>query len=229
MPTHFHAFGPSHQTVFLICGVVFIVLAFVRWRHARLAQIFERLLAVGLLLSWPFAAFAHWRAETLELSNTLPLHFCDVAGIAAVVALWTRHRLACEIVYFFGLAGTLQGLITPNLKLDFPDSRFFVFFLLHGGVVVSALHIVTSMRCPPRVGAIRRMFGVTMFYAIGAATVNQILGTNFGFLCNKPEQASLMDSLGPWPWYVGSMVLLCMVFYGLLNAPFVLARRWRAQ
>ena len=93
------------------------------------------------------------------------------------------------------------------------------------GVVVAALHVVTSMRCPPRVGAIRRLFAVTMLYTLGAAMVNQILGANYGFLCHKPEQASLMDSLGSWPWYVGSMILLCVVFYSLLYIPFAITRR----
>ncbi len=228
MPAPFHAFSPSHQIVLVICAVLLILLALARRKHAGLALILERTLGTGLLLSWPFAAFSHWRMDTLELTHALPMHFCDVAGLAGVMALWTRHRLACEIVYFFGLAGTLQGLITPNLMVDFPDPRFFIFFLLHGGVVVTALHVVTSMSCPPRAGAIRRMFGVTMAYALGAAIVNKVLGTNYGFLCHKPEQASLMDSLGPWPWYVGSMVLLCVVFYSVLDAPFVISRRWRA-
>ena len=226
MSASFHAFNPSHQIVLVLCVVLLFLLALARWKHAGVAFQMERLLAVGLLLSWPSAAYNHWRMDTLELNNALPLHLCDIAGLAGVLALWTRNRLACEIVYFFGLAGTLQGLITPNLIVDFPHPRFCVFFLLHGGVVVTALHVVTSLRCPPRAGAIRRMFDVTMLYAAGAGIVNKVLGTNYGFLCHKPEQASLMDSLGPWPWYVGSMVLLCVVFYSLLNVPFVIFRRW---
>jgi len=99
------------------------------------------------------------------------------------------------------------------------------FFLLHGGVVVSALHAVTALGCSPRQGAVPRMICVTLAYAAFAALINKALGTNFGFLCHKPDQASLMDSLGPWPWYIGSMVILCGVFYSVLNAPFALTRR----
>ena len=226
MPAAFHAFCPNHQIVLILCAALLILLALARWKHAGLALILERVMGAGLLLSWPFAAIAHWHLDSLGVDNALPMHFCDIAGLAGFVALWTRQRLACEMVYFFGMAGTLQGLLTPNLKVDFPDPRFFVFFLQHGGVVVTALHVVTSMRCPPRVGAIRRMFAVTMLYTLGAAMVNQILGANYGFLCHKPEQASLMDSLGPWPWYVGSMILLCVVFYSLLYIPFAITRRW---
>jgi uncharacterized membrane protein YwaF len=69
------------------------------------------------------------------------------------------------------------------------------------------------------------MFGVTMTYAFTAALLNKLLSTNYGFLCHKPEQASLMDSLGPWPWYIGSMILLCMTLYSLLYLPFFIANK----
>lgn len=225
MPVPFQAFSPSHQMVLWFALFVLILLAVARWKFTSLAIWLERLLGTGLLLTWPMALLSHWQAGDLEWANALPYHFCDVAAISGGIALWSRHRLAAEIVYFFGLAGTLQGLITPNLKVDFPDPRFFAFFLLHAGVVVAAMHVVTSMRCPPRRGAVLRMFGVTMTYAFTAAILNKLLSTNYGFLCHKPEQASLMDSLGPWPWYIGSMILLCMTLYSLLYLPFFIANK----
>jgi uncharacterized membrane protein YwaF len=69
------------------------------------------------------------------------------------------------------------------------------------------------------------MFGVTMLYAVVIGSLNALLHTNYAFLCHKPENASLMDHLGPWPWYVASLIALSMVFYSLLNLPFVIARR----
>jgi hypothetical integral membrane protein (TIGR02206 family) len=225
MPAPFHAFSPSHQMVLWLALFVFILLALARWKMPAYALWLERILGTALLLTWPLALLAHWQSGTLEWANALPYHFCDVAAVSGGITLWTRHRLAAEIVYFFGLAGTLQGLITPNLKVDFPDARFFAFFILHAGVVVTALHVVTSMRCPPRPGAILRMSGVTMAYAFSAALLNALLTTNYGFLCHKPEQASLMDSLGAWPWYIGSMILLCMTLYSLLYLPFYIAQK----
>jgi hypothetical integral membrane protein (TIGR02206 family) len=226
MSAPFQAFSSSHQVVLWSTVGLLILLALARRWQVGAAVLLERSLGLALILSWPLAAISHARFGTLELGNALPLHFCDIAAVSGGIALWTRHRLACEIVYFFGLAGTLQGLLTPNLKVDYPDPRFFAFFILHAGVVVAALHVVTSLRCPPRTGAVLRMFGVTMTYAATVGLINAVLHTNYGFLCHKPEQASLMDSLGVWPWYIASMVLLCMLLYTLLNAPFAIARRW---
>lgn len=224
-PYDFHAFSRSHITVLALCLAAVLGLAFLRRVMPRQALLAERALGVLLLLVWPATLAAHWRMGTLGLQNGLPLHFCDIAGIAAGLALLTRHQTACEVVYYLGLAGTLQGLLTPNLKADFPDPRFFVFFLLHGGVVVTALHVVTSMGRAPRPDALRRMLIFTFGYAAMTGLVNAALGTNYAFLCHKPEQASLMDHLGPWPWYIGGLVALAFLFYSALHLPFHLARQ----
>lgn len=226
-PAPFHAFGSSHLIVLAVCAVVFAGLFSLRRLHPGTAIVCERILGTLLLIEWPMSSISHWRAGTLIWDTGLPLHFCDIAGIAGGIALWTRSQLAAEIVYFFGLAGTLQGLITPNLKVDFPEPRFFTFFLLHGGVVVTAMHVVTSMKRSPREGSVPRMVALTLGYAAVVGLVNAALSSNFAFLCRKPDQASLMDALGPWPWYIGSLVILCGVFYTILYLPFFIARRVR--
>ena len=66
-------------------------------------------------------------------------------------------------------------------------------------------------------------------YALVVGGLNTLLGTNYGFLCAKPPTASLMDLLGPWPWYVGALWLLGLVFYLALDLPFWLQRRRRLR
>jgi hypothetical integral membrane protein (TIGR02206 family) len=224
-PYSFHAFSRSHIAVLSLCLALLIGLGYLRRVRPRHAEIAEKGLGVLLLLVWPATVIAYWWTGALSLNNALPLHFCDIAGLAGGVALLTRRQTACEIVYFFGLAGTLQGLLTPNLKFDFPDPRFFVFFLLHGGVVVTAVHVVTAMGRAPRPDALRRMLIFTFGYAAITGLINATLGTNYAFLCRKPEQASLMDHLGPWPWYIGALVLLAVLMYTLLYLPFASRKR----
>ncbi len=228
-PLPFHVFHSSHLAVLGGCAVLLVILAYLRRARPDWAVHTERALGVILLLLWPVTTWVHWQKGTLDLNNALPFHLCDVAGIAGGIALWTHRQLACEIVYFFGLAGTLQGLITPNLAVDFPDPRFAVFFLLHGGVVVTAVHVVTAMKRPPLPWAVPRMIGVTFAYAGIVGIINFCINTNYGFLCRKPEQASLMDLMPAWPWYIGCLVILCGVFYSLLYLPFGLGRRLRAR
>ena len=217
--TLFHAYGTSHLSALALAAAIGLVMIWQKHRWMEIA------LATILLLAWPSAVLGHWLANDLSRDNGLPFHLCDVAAWAGAIALWKKHPLACELVYFFGLAGTLQGLITPNLQEDFPSMRFFVFFFDHCGVVIAALYVVLGMKVTPRPWAALRMMGCILSYALVVGLINAVIGTNYGFLCAKPPVASLMDSLGSWPWYIGGMICLATVFFALLDLPFFFKRR----
>ena len=221
----FIPFGTSHFIVLVVTillAVVMIGMARRQWRHAILV---ERTLALFMLSSWPGTAWVAWSEGHLGWDVGLPLHYCNVATFAAAIALWTHRRLACEIAYFFGLAGMLQGLLTPALRVDFPAPLFFFFFLYHVGGVVTAFYVVLGLRICPGPRAVTRMCGWSFLYLIVACLANWLLGTNYGFFCAKPPSPSLMDKLGPWPWYVGALIVVAWLYYLVLNLPFVWRRR----
>ncbi len=57
-------------------------------------------------------------------------------------------------------------------------------------------------------------------YILTVIPVNFLLGTNFGFLARKPDNPSLLDHLGPWPWYILSLQLVALLLLFLLALPF---------
>jgi hypothetical protein len=124
------------------------------------------------------------------------------------------------LVWFWGLAGTLNGLITPALDEGFPSPRFLFFFGLHGAVVVCAVYLVAGFRLRPAKGAVWRAFGWLQIYTLGAGLADWLTGANYGFLREKPPQASLMDLMGPWPWYLLGLQGLALGLFGLLYLPF---------
>lgn len=218
MPPAFHPYGTSHQAVLVLTAVLLgLLLLASRTRHA---PVWERLLGSVLLLQFPTSLIIHIQMGSLTAQTWLPLQYCDIASIAGGLALWTRKQIWCEIVYFFGLAGTFQGLITPALLHDYPDMRFFAFFLLHSGVSITAFYVVTAMKHRPAPGAVARMMLVSLAWYAVAAVINLVLGTNYAFQCAKPAQGSLFDHLGPWPWYNFIAIGLGVVFYSALYLPF---------
>jgi len=155
-----------------------------------------------------------------KLEDLFPFHLCDIAIIVCGFAIITRKPILCELAYFWGLAGTLQGLITPDLNHDFPSPVYLIFFFQHGIIVITALVLPLGLGWRPRSDASRRVFIWIIIYAVGAFLINFVMGTNFGFLTHKPEQSSLLDIMGPWPWYVLVLITLSGLFFWLLALPF---------
>ncbi len=48
---------------------------------------------------------------------------------------------------------------------------------------------------------------------------NAIARSNYGFLNEKPSTASLLDLMGPWPWYVVSATGLVLTGWALTTWP----------
>lgn len=211
-------FGLTHL---LTVGVI-VALCFWCIRATRKGQSWPiASLAFICLAAYPISQAAYLTFPfAVPLDNTLPFHLCDIAAITAGFALLTRKPLLGELTYCWGLAGTLQALITPNLHNTFPHPVYFTFFLHHGAIVITALLLPLALRWRPREGIVLRMLGWNQVYFGLALTVNLLLGTNFGFLMEPPAAGSLMDHFGPWPWYLIPLQILAIVFIIFLNLPF---------
>ena len=149
----------------------------------------------------------------------LPLHLSDAATVVAVLALWTARPALVELAYFWGLTGSLQATLTPDLGHEFPDVLYFTYFVTHGGVVLAALLLVAGRGIAPRVGAAARAFAATIALAAAAAGACLATGGNYMFLRRKPPD-SLLDLLGPWPVYIAGAALVAAAMFALLTVPF---------
>lgn len=191
-----------------------------RWPGSRLARGLAPGLALGLLasvLAWAGGELVRGRISPWQL---LPLHLCDMLILVAVAALLTRRVWLCELLYFWAGAGALVAMLTPDVQRGFPDPYFLLFFGLHGAVVVAAALLTLGWGVRPRPGAALRTFGVTLAYAAAVAAVDLATGANFMFLRRKPAVPTLLDWLGPWPWYLVSAGLLGLGLFLLLEWPF---------
>lgn len=179
-------------------------------------------------------AAAHWVYRLAEVGvaefvqRHLPLHICGLAALALVVTLIFRNRYTFEIVYFWGLAGTLNALATPQLEVAFPHYRFFQFFIAHGGIVAGALFAVWGLRMRPTFASLGRAFGWLLALTCALLVVNPLLESNYMFLREPPVSASPFF-FAPWPYYIPVLAGVALVFFCVLLAPFEIAARWRRK
>ena len=57
-------------------------------------------------------------------------------------------------------------------------------------------------------------------FLVFAALANLILDSNYFWICGKPPTASLLDYLGPWPWYILMAEFVALLHYLVAFAPF---------
>lgn len=164
-----------------------------------------------------------------RLAQSLPLQLCDVAIFIAAGALWTRNQVLVEITYFWGIAGTLQALLTPDLPQHFPSYPYWQYYIAHGGVVAAALLLVVGMRLHPRRWAVARVAAITVAYAAFVFVVDLVTLSDYMYLRAKPSSATLLDVLGPWPVYILSAALIAIALFAILDAPFRIQRSRRSH
>ncbi len=218
--------SPEHLFPLVLLAVVAAALC-VAARHApgRWTDAAAAVIAVAIVvteLSWqPYVIGNHsWSA-----AFSLPVQLCDVGGFVAAAALLWRQALLVEIAYFWGLGGTLQALLTPDLHDHFPSFPYLQFYATHDLVILAALFLVIGLRLQPRTGAVRRIFLLTLAYAAVIGLIDLVTGGNYMYLRHIPAQGSLLSLMGPWPWYVVLAAVLALIVLTVLDLPFRLSGR----
>jgi hypothetical integral membrane protein (TIGR02206 family) len=177
----------------------------------------------GLLVAYLAASLLYYARQGDPIATLLPLHLCDSLFLIAAWMLWTRSRLAFELTWFWTMGGTLHALATPDVAVGFPHWRYLLFFATHALPVLAALWGVLVFRQRPEPRSILRAWMALNLLAGVAALANWALGTNYLYLGGKPAGASLLDWLGPWPWYLVSVEAIALLSFALWYLPF--ARR----
>src|SRR5437660_779923 len=127
----FHPFGPAHLIVIAFTIVVPLAFAAIvrRTKSAVIDRVFSIAVALLLIVNYIGYIFYRYQQSELEWQQMLPMQLCDWTMIIVTVALLSggRARLL-EVAYFWGIGGSLQAILTPNLQFGFPDFRFLSFF-----------------------------------------------------------------------------------------------------
>src|SRR5437773_1973742 len=226
-PEHpFQPYGWPHLTViFLTITLPFALAALVRrTKSPRVERTIIALITAILVLNYvAYLIFVRSRG-VVNWQDMLPLQLCDWGMVVVIVAMWTGSQRWFEVAYFWGIGGTLQAVLTPNLRFGFPDWRFISFFTSHCGIIVGVVFLMLTRRYRPYPLSIVRVWLWSEFYFVITFVVDQLTGFNYGFLLHKPEAFSILSLLSDSrPLYLLQMHGVALLFFLGLYAPFAAA------
>ncbi|MFJ8527621.1 TIGR02206 family membrane protein [Bacillus sp. NPDC094106] len=160
------------------------------------------------------------KAGIFQLSTSLPFELCTISLLLATIMIVTKSYKLYEIVFFTGIIGASQAILTPNLQYAFPHFRFIEFFIAHILLIWAPLFMTWVEGYRPTFQSIKRTMLFLNILVPIVSFVNYKTGGNYMFLAHKPETASLLDLLGPHPYYIISLEIIAFIGCLLLYIPF---------
>jgi hypothetical integral membrane protein (TIGR02206 family) len=218
MRQNFVLFSWTHILILL---AIPLLAALAAW-HTRRSQSSSARYALGgfLLLNelgyYGYKLVKGW----FQFPAGLPLQLCDLTLWCTVVAALTLHQMTFEFAFFAGILGAGLAVLTPDLWEPFPSYNTVYFFLAHGGIVATLLHLWWGGEARPKPGCVLRAMLVLNGYIVAIGLFNWAFGANYVYLCRKPANASPLDYFGPWPWYLLAGELIALAGFWLLSLPF---------
>lgn len=176
-------------------------------------RVIQRLFAASLLIMEIFYHVWMVSTERWNLSSSLPLELCSISLLVAVALLWTGNRRLYMFVFFAGIGGAIQATGTPVLDVGFPHFRYFHFFYTHIGIILTALYFTWIKGYQPTFkGIVNTMIALNILLPF-IFFVNLVFDANYMFLRMKPANGSLLDVLGPYPWYIISLEAVAFIIF----------------
>lgn len=204
-----------------------IVLLFLHAKNLKNSDLTKFTYLVGSILCFRvvFMQFYQLYMNVWVVESSIPLHLCGLSSILAGVLLFKRTQFIYECLFYWGLAGAFQSLLTPEFTLGKSDSVIYVdYFISHGGIIFSALFLTIILKMRPREYSWFKVFLFSQILIPIIGTINWLLESNYMYLCQKP----IVDNpliVGDWPYYILFVNLIALVNFWLLYQPIKLFKK----
>ena len=136
-----------------------------------------------------------------SIKKDLPLQLCNVGIYVAVLALLKKNQTAFELIFYWGLIGASQAILTPDRDL-FELRIFFIYSqAYHGALIFCVLWLVIKNKMRMKIESTPKVVLITNLLVVFISVVNYLLDSNYMFLRNQPNSASSF-LIGEWPVYI---------------------------
>lgn len=218
----FKAFNNEHLLTLLVLACVFF--AIIYFSNKKLNSDQQKKLGFGLavftLLGLITRTLLYYKLGTFTIIDGLPLYVCRLVTLFIPFLMWYKNKKLFGILYFWVLGGTFQALLTPDLPYGFPHFESIYYWQIHGGLVLVILYAVFVYKMKPSFQDLKNAFYAGLVYLFVIHCINLLLGSNYSYTMRKPPVASILDLMGPWPYYLASGIGIMMILFLILYLPF---------
>jgi hypothetical integral membrane protein (TIGR02206 family) len=242
----FSSWSPPHLLALAAAAALALIVAYFARRGGR----------AWLAKAAPFLAGAMWLNEIAyqcywmavggwSQSNALMLQMCGLSILLLPLCLFLadspKRRYLADVLYFWGIAGAMQAMLTPDIGASgFPSYRYFSFFISHSLIVACVVALVASGSIRISLRSFARCMLISNIAVVPIYLVDRLLVLippyapgNYFAIGYPPPTGSPIDLLasifGPSPRYIVGLELMCVIVFLLLWLPFAFASLHRAR
>ena len=224
----FLQFSSSHLAAMFISIIFFISIPYLINKNKKASWIDIFSISLGMLLIWNELG---WVIYKLSLGHTnwvefMPFELCTInAYLLGIILCFKPSYGIFEVVYFWAMAGTVQGIITPRLFAGYPHYLFFEYFITHTGIVLAALVLIFRYNWKVTWLSLWRSFLWLQIPALINLVFDFTFNVNYMFMRELPKVSSLLDHFGPWPWYIFGSEIFALISFIFCLVPFLLFKK----
>ena len=203
--------------------VVIFVIALVVRAPLHLKKIdtktYARYIAIFFIINFIIENLYIYYTGYWNLQQNLPFHLCSINYFICIALLFHYKQGLAECLYYWGLAGGIHSLLTPELTVGSEGYNFYAYFIDHGGMLLVIAFMIVHLNFVPRPKSWLWVFGYTQLLVLGVGIINYIVGSNYMYLSAKPEVSNPF-LIGEWPYYILILEVVALVHFLVFYLPF---------
>lgn len=139
---------------------------------------------------------------TFLLSSHLPLQMCGITAYLSGIIVFYRKQFIFEFLYFWGLAGFIHSVLTPEMTTEVNTFTIINYYISHTLIFVVPVWLMLMMDMRLKVGSWWTNFLYTQPILIFIMIVNWLVGGNYMYLAEAPLAENPLIFTRVWPWYI---------------------------
>ena len=199
-------FGLYHL---IISSILFSLLVFINTKKQSfdLEKMILILCSIDLV-TYNFYILTYHNSNLIDL---LPIHLCYLTEIMIFIKLLFSIRLDTNFMFLNSAVGSIAGLINNNLTNDMHCMFFLHHYMAHFILGVFVIEYYNKISLNLKILTIS-VFKTTLLF-IFALIFNNLFGTNYWFINEKPAGNKLTLLFPESPWYLIIMITLGLLIY----------------
>lgn len=211
----FQLFGIHHLITVVIMLLVSIGILFLARKYPK---VIKGYLIIALIVM--DLAYRLWGGfyQGSDLDVFFTLHLSSAAVVLTIITLIHYRQFFFDILIYWAFLAVPQAIITPGIiRYGFPHLRFFHILWIHFMVITAVFYMILIEKHEPSKISLKRALIVTHIYGGFVFIINLIFDTNYMFIGRKTSAATIIDFLGPWPYYILVLDVILITTFVVLN------------